>query len=395
MKKGLLVAFVFVVLCLGSSLAWAQQVSVSQIQQAIQAQGAKWEAGETSMTRLAPDQQKMRLGLLPSPNRGQGNVFTATTPVYSLPPTLDWRNNGGSYVSSIKNQGSCGSCWAFGTTAALESYTMIKNNQPNTNLDLSEQVTLSCSGAGNCEMGGYIDGASNFFISTGLPVDSCYVYTGMDGSCTSACPNWKASAYKLTSWSWVTGGVAGVKAALVDHGPVVVTMAVYNDFFSYKSGVYKYVSGGLAGYHAILAVGYDDTNQCFIVKNSWGTSWGESGFFRIAYSEVTGTSQFASEAIAYVGGTPPPPPPTCDYTSTKLFGSAGGTGAIAVTPADGCSWTATSNASWLTITSGGSGTGSGVVQYTVTPTSTARSGAITVQGKTYTISQTNTSLPRR
>jgi C1A family cysteine protease len=344
MKKGILIGLAVLLLSSTQTLLRAQEFSLTQLHQDIKAKGARWEAGETSMSKLSAEEQKMRLGHIRSPNHGKGRVFSAVTPTYALAPTLDWRNNGGNYVSGVRNQGNCGSCWAFATTAALESYTMIKNKQPNTDPDLSEQVTLSCSGAGSCN-GGTVDGPSNFFVSTGLPVESCYPYTGANGTCSSACANWQASTYKLTSWSWVTTAsgqtpVDAVKAALVDNGPLVMTMNVYYDFFSYTGGVYSHVSGSFAGGHAVLTVGYDDANQCFIVKNSWGAYWGESGFFRIAYSEITGSSQFGYETIAYEGNDPPPPPPTCNYTSTKLFSAAGGTGAIAVTPADGCAWTA-------------------------------------------------------
>jgi C1A family cysteine protease len=394
MKKSFIVGLAFVGLCMAQSV-WGQ--TLIQIQQEIQAKAARWKAGETSMSRLSPEEQRMRLGHIRSPNRGRGRVFSAATPAYALAPTLDWRNNGGNYVSGVRNQGNCGSCWAFAATAALESYTMISKRQPNTNLDLSEQVTLSCSGAGNCEQGGMPDAASNFFVSTGIPVESCYPYTATDGTCAAACANWQASAYKLKSWSWVTTAsgqtpVDAVKAALVDNGPLVMTMNVYYDFFSYTGGVYSHVSGGFAGGHAILTVGYDDANQCFIVKNSWGAGWGESGFFRIAYSEITSDVEFGYETIAYEGDDPPPPPPTCDYTSSKLFSSAGGTGAIAVNPAGGCAWTAASSASWITITSGVNGTGPGTVLYTVTPATGAssRTGTITIQGQTYPITQAGT-----
>lgn len=396
MKRGVLIVAAVVLLCTVQSPTWGQEVSLSQLHQEIKARGARWEAGETSMSRLSHEEQKMRLGHIRSPNRGKGRVFAAVTPSYALAPTLDWRNNGGNYVSGVRNQGSCGSCWAFATTAALESYFLIKNKQPNTDLDLSEQVTVSCSGAGSCN-GGYPDGAANYFVSTGLPAESCYPYTGTNGTCTSACANWQASAYKLKGYSWVTTQsgqtpVDAVKSALNDHGPLVMTMNVYRDFYSYRSGVYTHVSGEYLGGHAVLTVGYDDINQCFIVKNSWGTYWGESGYFRIAYSEITGDSEFGWETLAFEGNDPPTPPPTCDYTSSKLFSSAGGAGAVAVTPADGCAWTATSSASWITITSGASGTGSGTVQYTVAPSTatSSRAGTITVQGQTYPITQAGT-----
>jgi C1A family cysteine protease len=396
MKKGVLIVSAIALLCIVQSPAWGQEVSLSQLHQEIKAKGARWEAGETSMNRLSHEEQKMRLGHIRSPNRGKGRVFAAVAPAYALAPTLDWRNNGGNFVSGVRNQGNCGSCWAFATTAALESYTMIKNRTPNVNLDLSEQVTLSCSGAGTCA-GGYPDGAANYFVSAGLPAESCYPYTGTNGTCTSACANWQASAYKLKGYSWVTTqsgqtAVDAVKSALTDHGPLVMTMNVYRDFYSYVGGVYTHVSGDYLGGHAVLTVGYDDANQCFIVKNSWGAYWGESGFFRIAYSEITGDSEFGWETLAFEGNDPPTPPPTCNYTSSKLFSSAGGTGAMAVTPADGCAWTATSSASWISITSGASGTGSGTVQYTVAPATgpSSRSGTITVQGQTYPITQAGT-----
>jgi C1A family cysteine protease len=396
MKKGLFIGLAVALLCMVQSPAWGQEPTLTQLHQEIHARGAIWQAGETSMSRLSSEEQRMRLGSIRSPNRGKGKVFSAMTPTYALSPTIDWRNNGGNYVSGVRNQGSCGSCWAFAATAALESYTMISKRQPNSDLDLSEQVTVSCSGAGSCA-GGSPDGASNFFVSTGIPGENCYPYTGTNGTCGTACANWNASAYKLKSWSWVqaTGGqtaVDAVKAALTDHGPLLMTMAVYGDFFSYYGGVYTHVSGSLAGYHAVLTVGYDDANQCFIVKNSWGTYWGESGFFRIAYSEITGASEFGYETIAYEGNDPPPPPPTCNYTSSKLFSSAGGSGAIAVTPGDGCAWTATSSASWITITSGASGTGAGTVQYAVAPATGAssRTGAITIQGQAFSITQAGT-----
>ena len=81
------------------------------------------------------------------------------------------------------------------------------------------------------------------------------------------------------------------KKALLD-GPVVAAMAVYQDFFHYKSGVYRHITGNLAGYHAVCVVGYDDAKACWIVKNSWGSNWGEHGFFNIRYGECGLDTQF-------------------------------------------------------------------------------------------------------
>ena len=107
--------------------------------------------------------------------------------------------------------------------------------------------------------------------------------------------------------------VDAIKNALNTYGPVNTTMEVYSDFFYYSTGVYHYTTGTYEGGHAILIVGYDDANQYFICKNSWGTGWGEQGFFRIAYSELNSVTQFGDYTIAYQGG-PAPPPPSCTYS---------------------------------------------------------------------------------
>ena len=308
MSKGIAFVMMAVVLSVFILASFAHSEDVTALNAAIQAKGGRWIAGETSMSRLSFGEKKRRLGLKRPTLAQTGAPVLDTTsgPTQSAPATLDWRSNGGNYVTSIKNQGSCGACWAFATTGAAESATLIANQSPNTDLNLSEQVTLSCSGGGNCEQGGYIDTASNYIRNTGLPPDSCYPYTGTDGTCSMACGNWSATAYKISSWSWVvpwgaTPTTTALKNALYTYGPLVTTMAVYSDFYNYVSGVYTHTSSSLVGYHAVIIVGYSDTGSYFIVKNSWGTGWGEQGYFRIAYSELTSGVQFGYETIAYTG----------------------------------------------------------------------------------------------
>ena len=305
-KRFLLIGFSILCFLCFQTLAFGQEsLGLSDLQYALKIRGARWEAGENSMTRLSPEERQKRLGLVRPVHTGTEPMLSSETqaPVVELPASLDWRNNGGNYVTPIRNQGSCGDCWAFATTAGLESNTLIANHTPGTNLDLSEQVMVSCGGAGSCS-GGSIDAASNFIESTGLPVESCYPYTGTNGACSNACANWQSSTYRISSWQYVATTqptVDGIKNALSTYGPLVTTMAVYQDFFSYQSGVYHYVTGSLAGSHAVLIIGYDDVDQCFVVKNSWGTGWGESGFFQIAYSELTSPVGFGDWTIAYVG----------------------------------------------------------------------------------------------
>jgi C1A family cysteine protease len=293
-------------------------------------------------------------------------------------------------VTSVRDQGNCGSCWAFATTGALESYTLIKNNQPNTDVDLSEQILVSCSHAGSCG-GGYIDRASDFIRDTGLPEESCYPYTANNGNCRRACKDWRLNTDRIDSWFYVatpSPEADVIKNALYTYGPLVTTMDVYTDFFSYKTGIYSYTWGTYEGGHAVLIIGYyeDDENQYFIAKNSWGIGWGEGGFFNIAYSQIGDPVEFGYWTIAYNQEE------TCTYSispTKQSFPAKGGSGTINVTTDTNCSWTAVSNASWITINSGSSGTGNGSVEYTVSQNETRkrRTGTITVAGQRFTVTQ--------
>ena len=377
-------------LTLSVSISHADEVS--QVRAAIVSKQAQWQAGETSMTRLSPAERRARLGLVKtSLPVGAEMIVMAEPPVVGAPPSLDWRNNEGNFVTPVRNQGGCGSCWAFAATAALESSVLRAENTPGVDLNLSEQVLVSCgtsggSDAGSCA-GGVIQYASNYIRDTGLPVESCYPYTGTDGSCGSACGTYNTSTYRIVSWADVTGTsptVSAIRDALVSYGPLVTTMDVYDDFFSYVSGVYSHTTGDYAGGHAILIVGYSDAGQYFIVKNSWGAGWGESGYFKIAYSELGTVVNFGDYTLRYTGSS-------CSYSissSSQSFAYSSGSGSVTVSTQTGCSWSATSNApSWITTSS--SGTGNGTATYTVAANTGAKSrtGTLTIAGRTHTVTQ--------
>lgn len=385
-------------LLINSGFARVDMEELDHIRNAIKAKGAKWHADETSMSRLSHEERKMRLGLHVDEEAAALVSDTSEAPLATVegaPATLDWRNNGGmTYVSTVKDQGPCGSCWAFAVAAALESQVMLGTS--GTQIDLSEQTLVSCSGAGTCS-GGYPTYASNYIRDVGLPVETCFPYTATDNSCANACANWQAATYKAKGWHYASATtypqrVQDIKTALFTYGPVLATFAVYGDFFSYRSGVYSYTTGDYAGGHGVLIVGYDDVNQAFIVKNSWGTGWGEAGYFMIAYSEVGGQSHFGSTVLAYDGyGDNPPPPSTCTYTLSpvsKNFKATGGTGSFTVSTQSGCPWSAINPVTWIKATSASSGIGNNTVTYTVDPnTGAARTAAIAVEGQIHTINQ--------
>ena len=286
-------------LLIGTSLSYSAEVD--EIRAAISQQKATWIAEDNAISSLPREERVKRLGLLPPGSKvPETPLKTFSAPVgIVLPSSVDWRNNGGgNFVSPIKNQGSCGSCWAFATTGALESKAMISFNTPGKPPNLSEQIVVSCSGAGSCD-GGYIDQASSFLSSTGTNKEVYYPYKATDGYCLNASSDWTYRPYMFGSWSSVSQDLSALKSAIYSNGPVVVAMTVYTDFYYYSGGVYRATWGWLEGYHAILAVGYNDEGQYFIVKNSWGTGWGSSGYFKIAYSELYGYSDFAYQAISY------------------------------------------------------------------------------------------------
>ena len=300
---------VFSVLFLISAVSFADELT--DVQSAIKAKGAKWTAGETSMMKLSKEERKKRVGLILEFSPENEMSFASEEPVSVVPASLDWRNNNGDFVTPVRNQASCGSCWAFATTAAAESAWLIAQNWSDMDLNLAEQILVSCSGAGDCG-GGYIGSSSSYIKNTGLPEEICFPYRALDCNdstpvcCTQACLNWTNSTYKIDSYSGVSAAVDAIKNALNTNGPLVTTMAVYNDFFSYAGGVYTHVTGSLAGYHAVLIIGYDDPGHYFIVKNSWGNGWGsiagygsEKGYFMIDYSQMSNDVSFGASTQKY------------------------------------------------------------------------------------------------
>ena len=294
------VSAAFLALLAGNSPSFAQDPlsgsakdQIENIQAMIQKKGARWVAGETSLSNLSREEWQMRVGFnfqpVNAPPIGEPSVLAPQ------PASLDWRENNGNYVSSVTDQKKCGSCWAFAMTAGLESNVL--RTQDNAGpVDLSEQVLISCGGVGSCN-GGTLN--ADYLQKTGLPLETAYPYTATDGSCDTAAAGWQDTAYKIAAWGSVSKTLTAIKTALNEYGPLPTAFYVYEDFIHYKSGIYSYTTGKRLGGHAVLLVGYNDAEQYFIVKNSWGPGWGENGFFRIAYSEMKNSVNFGLSTIAY------------------------------------------------------------------------------------------------
>ncbi len=263
-------------------------ITLDDVRTAIKEKGYRWTAIENNISKL-PDE--IRLGML----RGKKPHIFTNQPVKTVnprvfPSELDWRNyNGKNYVTSIKDQGNCGSCWAHAACAILESAILINTEQPGYDLDLSEQYLVStCLGPeegwdNDCN-GGSPKAVVRFLTNHGTPDEACYPYRGRNSPCSDRCSDWYERIYQASSWDYANyPGMDWLKDK-VYQAPLDVTFMVYYDFFYYSNGIYKHTTGGEAGLHDVAIIGWNDTDSCWICKNSWGAGWGERGFFRISYN---------------------------------------------------------------------------------------------------------------
>jgi hypothetical protein len=114
--------------------------------------------------------------------------------------------------------------------------------------------------------------------------------------CNQKSANWRSRVVKIKNTGKIYSDIDSIKKALLKHGPLVTSMKVYTDFYYYESGIYEHVFGNFEGYHAVIIVGYNDEAEYWICKNSWGTQWGEEGWFNIKYgnSNIGKNTQYFS-----------------------------------------------------------------------------------------------------
>ena len=191
--------------------------------------------------------------------------------------SVDWRKS--FKVSSVKNQGDCGSCWAFSSVGAVESAWAIKHN---TLYNLSEQELIDCSSENHGCEGGSMVKSFQYIIDNGLCSNLSYPYTAEDGQCNNTCK----SLVKISNYSDIIQNEEKMLMRGVQHQPVSVAIqANKRSFQMYKSGIYSDPDCGYELDHGVLLVGYgydkDYDMDYWIIKNSWSESWGENGYIRI------------------------------------------------------------------------------------------------------------------
>jgi cathepsin B len=220
---------------------------------------------------------------------------------YTAPTNFDAREEWGKKIHPIRDQQRCGSCWAFGATEALSDRLAIQNDK---DVVLSAEHLVSCDTQNYGCNGGYLDKAWEFMQKTGVASDTCYPYTsgtGQTGTCKSVCHDGSAFELHHASSYEHPYGVAAIKQTLQTNGPAEAAFTVYQDFMSYKEGVYEHKTGSMLGGHAIKNIGWGvdaSGTDYWIMANSWGTSWGMDGFFQIKQGDCGIDGQiFAAKSL--------------------------------------------------------------------------------------------------
>jgi inhibitor of cysteine peptidase len=247
--------------------------------------------------------EKAPLPTNPSPKASPGERsadFNLSSPA-SLPSVFNWCSQGG--CTPVRNQGSCGSCWAFATTGVFESAIKI---QDGLGRDLSEQYLVSCNTEGwGCNGGWWAFDYFGTEVPPGEPAggavyEADFPYQASNVACNPPHPHHE----KIASWSYAGGGssvpaVATLKQAIYTYGPVAVGVCTGSAFHNYSGGVFGIDESSSCPSpsnpisHGVVIVGWDDSrgsSGAWRLKNSWGGYWGESGYMWIEY----GTPMWAS-----------------------------------------------------------------------------------------------------
>jgi len=248
--------------------------------------GESWTMGVTPFADMTPeefktkvitDQCKHSFAKHQQLHDAKEKLYKGRRLDVTSPSSVNWVTAG--KVTAVKNQGSCGSCWSFSTTGSIESRTAIHDNAAP--ISLSEQELVDCdTNDHGCQGGSMAYGMMYDEEHNGLCMESAYPYHPSQGTCqSSTCQHYDP----VKGYEMVYGGESGLETA-VAAGPVSIAIeADQMSFQLYTGGVFT-GSCGTSLDHGVLAVGYDNDysgGSYWLVKNSWGATWGESGYIRM------------------------------------------------------------------------------------------------------------------
>jgi hypothetical protein len=290
-----------------------------KLREEVAAKGHKWTVNdEMEIAKLPLEEKRKRLGLQKSePQPGVAVIGPELAKVIkkklgAAPAKWDWRNataNGktGDWTTPVRDQQNCGSCAAFSSTAAIEeSWKINVARDTGKTIDLSEWDIFT-RGGGSCQSGSDFEKMLEA-AEKGQCDESCYPYLTSNPRC-----NDYANRLTFTKSHTRLNSEGKMKAWISIVGPIMVGMNVPEDMFYYSGGIYHWESGDIVGGHGICIEGYNDQEQYWIIKNSWGTEWGESGRGRMDYQSMRDMgmlSQYPAFGVTMNGQGPGPTPPT-------------------------------------------------------------------------------------
>jgi len=299
------------VVAAGLALAQLTDEDIAALNARAAAEGWSFRVARNPATQRSIDEL---CGLKKPDNWRQGARFEALAVEPSLlPDHFDWRDVGG--CTPVKNQGGCGSCWAFATVGPLECNILIRDG---VEVDLSEQWLVSCNQDGwDCDGGwwahDYLQWKTDPCGGTGAVLEADLPYVAGDVPCDCPYPH----PYRIDSWAYVAAAQDGaaaippvdaIKQAIMTYGPVSCAVIVDEAFRAYDGGVFDAPwDAGAPLNHAVVLVGWDDsqgTEGVWFLRNSWGAGWGESGYMRIEYG-----NRRVGDSACFVVYTPAGPAP--------------------------------------------------------------------------------------
>jgi putative hemolysin len=285
--------------------------------------GPLTELARLSEKATACGEEPARDDRLPIPAEMEAYVPSPDT---TAPSSFDWRSyQGYNWLTPIRNQGGCGSCWAFSAVGVAEAVHNIAANNPSLDKDLSEQYLVAdCHTYYSYQTccGGSKSMALQFIRDSGVPDEGCMPYVDDDGcscgdgscanctyntgyecsdtTCSDRCGDWSGRLEYIYSTGYVSSDPQTIKQALVDRGPLAVSMGIGSPYGGYWDGdIYRCTDDGSTN-HAVILVGYSDAGGYWWVRNSWGTGWGDGGYFKLGYGEC-----HIEQYVYYADARPP------------------------------------------------------------------------------------------
>lgn len=313
-KGSLIILIIFILSSQGISesqnvrLKFEKNDTLEQIREKIKHNDYQFKVGHNWVYDMTAEQKRSFFGRRPSVKISELVKSDDIGPLVRyldkkvLPVRFDWRNhNGHTYIGPVRDQGYCGSCYAFGAAAAAEgTYNVAMNRFDSNCIDLSESFIMWCLGSLSqfyphffgCDGADYDYMELQALVEYGIIRESDYPYTSnFNGTCT----HWNDPIIKFTQWNRIPcGDIDAIKTAIMTFGVVDAAVLTTSAFQAYHSGVYQDSNTTCHSTpcyytptdHAIALVGWDDADGAFILRNSWGSSWGENGYMRIKYNSA-------------------------------------------------------------------------------------------------------------